>query len=103
MESDKIKNPNVYKHSGGGEGGIAQYTSLQSTYFTKASKTAGFFLSPTYSPIMALLSQGLSTKKLATSSANSAEEEAEMMPLSWRKLIPSLGLLLNCSVAANIT
>ena len=69
-------------------------------HLTKASSMSWFFLSPTYSPIRALLSPGLSSRNPATSTGFKGEWST---PCSTRKATPDLGFLLNCSVAARIS
>lgn len=69
-------------------------------YPTKASSMWAFFLSPMYSPILALLSRGFSKRKSAISDSLAG---VERICCSIRKAMPCFGFLLNCSVAARIS
>lgn len=72
-----------------------EYRNSQKAYLTKASKTLLLDFLATYSPIMALSSLGFSFRNVTTSPGSKGLDNN---PCSWRKVIPLIGLVLNCSV-----
>lgn len=74
---------------------IQRILNSQKTYLTKASKTLLLDFLATYSPIMALSSLGFSFRNVTTSPGSKGLDNN---PCSWRKVIPLIGLVLNCSV-----
>lgn len=72
-----------------------EYWNSQKAYLTKASKTLLLDFLATYSPIMALSSLGFSFRNVTTSPGSKGLDNN---PCSWRKVIPLIGLVLNCSV-----
>lgn len=68
---------------------------LEQTYLTKASRTLWLDFLATYSPIIALSSLGFSFRNVTTSPGSKGSDNN---PCSWRKVIPLIGLVLNCSV-----